>query len=235
MDALERYKQLYGTVKPDTVDNFLYHFNEQFRGLEVRGKRMLEIGCGSGALSLYLASVLDVGHLDAIDEAEGEGNPVSILETLETTVHTLGLKNITVMKKDIMQFHPSEPYDIVVSNNAMHHVCEHGLLKWDIRARKKYVEIFKHLKGLLKPEGVLLLREYSRYTIWQFLPGRYDEVEWSLHPSKGEWLRVLRQAGYRNISHRYACPYALRLGAALVRNPIVQALNYPCFHIRATA
>jgi 2-polyprenyl-3-methyl-5-hydroxy-6-metoxy-1,4-benzoquinol methylase len=235
MDALQQYKELYNRSNADTAENFLYHFNEEFHGIEVRGKRILEIGCGSGFVSLYLASVLGVGHLDAMDEAEGEGNPSTILDSLETNVRSLGLTNITVLKKDIMQFTSSEPYDIVVSNNAMHHVCEHGLLKWDVRARKKYVEIFGHLKSLLRPEGTLLLREYSRYSIWRFLPGRYQEVEWSLHPTKGEWLRVLRQAAFRNISYQYSCPYTLRVGAAVVRNPIVQALNYPCFHIRATA
>lgn len=235
MDALQQFRKLYNKSRTDTAENFLYHFDEEFAGIDVLGKRILEIGCGSGFVSLYLASVLGVGHLDAMDEAEGEGNPSTILETLETNVRVLGLTNITVLKKDIMQFTASEPYDIVVSNNAMHHVCEHGLLKWDVRARKKYIEIFGHVKTLLRPEGLLLLREYSRYSIWRFLPGRYEEVEWSMHPSKGEWLSVLRQAAFRIISCRYSCPYTLRHGAAVVRNPIVQALNYPCFHIRATA
>jgi 2-polyprenyl-3-methyl-5-hydroxy-6-metoxy-1,4-benzoquinol methylase len=235
MDVLQQYKELYNRSNADTAENFLYHFNEEFRGIEVRGKRILEIGCGSGFVSLYLAFVMGVGHLDAMDEAAGEGNPSTILDTLETNVRSLGLTNITVLKKDIMQFTSSEPYDIVVSNNAMHHVCEHGLLKWDVRARKKYIEIFGHLKSLLRPEGTLMLREYSRNSIWRYLPGRYQEVEWSLHPTKGEWLGVLRQAAFRNISYQYSCPYTLRHGAPLVRNPIVQALNYPCFHIRATA
>lgn len=225
---------MYKTLKNDTIKHFIYHFTEQFRGIDFTDKKILEIGCGKGLISLYIGLFLNPKHIDALDESLGEGSDSNVLDILQNNIDTLGINNISVVKKDVMQYEMLNSYDIVISNNAMHHVCEHGLLKWDIRARKKYIEIFRHVRSLIKPGGFLLMHEYSRHSLWRILPvKKFKGIEWSLHPTKAEWIDVLRNAGFSGITCDYVSPYKLRKISGLIKNPIAMFFYFPNFFLRA--
>jgi cyclopropane fatty-acyl-phospholipid synthase-like methyltransferase len=235
MDQLAAYKAIYNRNNPDTADNFIYHFHNQFAGMDLSGKRILEIGCGKGFLSMLMASLGQAAQVTALDEAEGEGGSSGDLDVLSGGLKELGLTNVKIVKQDIMQYAEYGSFDVIVSNNAMHHVCEHGLLTWDVRARGKYVAIFQHIRKLLRPGGILLMHEYSRLSLWRFVPIRkYRDIEWSLHPTRGEWVRVLRDAGFHSPGARYCAPFKLRAIGPLVKNPVAMFLYYPNFILRAT-
>lgn len=233
-EKIQIFNRFYKQYNNDTLENFIYHFNNEFSGIDFNNKKILEIGCGHGFISLYIAYFFKPIFVDAVDESLGEGAKAGIIDVLSSNSKILDIKNINIHKKDIMQFKSDCGYDIIISNNAMHHVYEHGLLKWDVRAQKKYEEIFYHIKDLLKPDGTLILHEYSRYSIWRFLPNkRYQHIEWSLHPSKSEWFNVLKKTGYKNISTEYRIPYKLRNFKYLAQNGLVMFFYYPSFYIRA--
>jgi cyclopropane fatty-acyl-phospholipid synthase-like methyltransferase len=234
-EKMRYYSSLYKAQKKDTIEHFVYHFTEQFKGIDFTDKNVLEIGCGKGFISLYIGYFLNPKQIDALDESMGEGSDIKDLDTLQTNIDMLKIKNISIVKKDIMQHERFGTYDIVISNNAMHHVCEHGLLKWDTRAKKKYIEIFKHVKSLIKPNGFLLMHEYSRYSLWRFLPSKkFKGIEWSLHPTKAEWINVLRNAEFtKDITCEYVSPYKLRNISFIIKNPIVMFFYFPNFFLRA--
>lgn len=234
-EKMKCFSSLYEYYKTDTIKHFIYHFNKQFKGIDFTGKKILEIGCGKGFISLYIGYFFSPEHIDALDESLGEGSDTNVLGTLQKNIDMLGINNISIVKKDVMQYKRPETYDIVISNNAMHHVCEHGLLKWDIRARKKYIEIFKHVKSLIKPNGLLLMHEYSRYSLWRILPvKKFKGIEWSLHPTKAEWINVLRNAGFtKEIACEYVSPYKLRNIPFIIKNPIAMFFYFPNFFLRA--
>ena len=104
-DKYVTFKTLYEKYNSDTMENFEFHFQNQFKGIELEGKRVLEIGCGQGFFSTYISYLKDVSSIDALDEAEGEGAGADVLNVLADSVKELRLQNINIIKSDLMQYH----------------------------------------------------------------------------------------------------------------------------------
>jgi SAM-dependent methyltransferase len=233
MNKTERFKELYVKHNTDTVKNFEYHFNQQFKGIDFTNKKILEIGCGKGFLSLYIACFMNPLEIISLDEAEGEGSEKDVLDLLSDNINLLGLTNLMIVKSDILNYHNYSYFDIIISNNALHHVCEHGLLKHDIRARQKYIKIFQHLYNLNKPNSTLTIFEYSRNSVWRYLPNnKFKDIEWSLHPTKTEWINVIKSAGYKIKVTKFAIPFKLRKFPFLI-NALSLYFYFPSFYIIA--
>lgn len=233
MNKTEKFNELYEKNNPDSVQNFEFHFRQQFQGIDFENKKILEIGCGKGFLSLYIACFMKPAEVIALDEDEGEGSDLNVLDMVTQNIKLLELDNIKIVKNDVMNYFNDSYFDIIISNNALHHVCEHGLLKHDIRARLKYIKIFEHIRQLLAPNGVLTIFEYSRKSIWKHLPGkRFKEIEWSLHPTRDEWLNVLKSSGYKVQRTKFVVPYKLRKFPFLI-NSISLYFYLSSFYISA--
>jgi SAM-dependent methyltransferase len=225
---LIRYKDWYNTVVAtgtDSFEKFQYHLENQISALDLVRKHVLEVGCGKGAVSLYLALLSGAREVVALDEAAGIGAPVSINKALRNALDSFGLSNLTVIDADIMQNDfPTGSFDVIISNNALHHVVDSGLIYRDRQAREGYVELFSELKRLLRDAGTLSIVEYSRTVFWRWSPVKlkWKAIEWHLHPTRKEWLSVIRDSGLNLLNTSYMVPYKLRHLAPFLRNPVAQ-------------
>jgi len=165
MKKAELYKELYHKYNPDSIQNFEHHVRQQFHGINFENKRILEIGCGKGFLSLYIACFMNPAEVIALDEGEGAGSDRNVLEIFSENLSLLKPDNIKVVKQDIFKYE-NESFDIIIANNALHHICEPGLLTSDSAAREKYIGLFEHIFSLIRPNGVLTIFEYSRNSIF---------------------------------------------------------------------
>ena len=237
-DTLVRFREWYGLTArgADTFDKFHYHLENQLRGLSLLGKRILEVGCGTGAVSLYLALFSGCSQVVALDEAAGKGAPVGVTQVLKDAIASFTITNLTVVEVDIMaNTFPDESFDVIIANRALHHVAESGLLSRNTRARQGYVRVFGELKRLLAPQGILSISEISRFSFWRWSPIklRQGEIDWELHPPRAEWLSVIREAGYQVRSCDYTVPYSLRHFKPFLINPVAQFMLGPSFIIAA--
>ena len=111
-------------------------------GLE-DGMDILELGCGWGSLTLWMAERYPSSHITAISNSKPQR------ETIEALARDRGLTNVTVKTADINRFRPDNRFDRIVSVEMFEHVRNHVLLleriaQWLKPEGKLFVHIFCH-------------------------------------------------------------------------------------------
>jgi cyclopropane-fatty-acyl-phospholipid synthase len=107
------------------------------------GQRILELGCGWGSLSLWMAARYPESQIVAIS------NSTSQRVYIEGQAAQRGLENLKVLTCDINEFQPEGEFDRVVSVEMFEHVRNHNQLlgriaNWLRPGGKLFVHIFTH-------------------------------------------------------------------------------------------
>lgn len=234
--SFRRWFESEGASPGDTLERFVYFLGVQLDDLRLSGKRILEIGCGTGAVSVFLAMCSDAKEITANDEAAGNGSALDITKPLKNAIASFDLTNLEPKEIDVMlNDWPARTFDIIIANNSLHHVVTPGLISRDQRARRGYLDLFRELKRLLVPGGFLSMWEYSRQSLWRWSPWKFKwkQIEWELHPTQAEWLAVMKDAGFVIRKCEYKVPYRFRYLMPMLANPVAQFLMYPSFFITA--
>lgn len=230
-----KFDEIYDASTNDSVKKFRYHLEQQLRNISLKGRDIIEVGCGKGFVSLYIALFCGARKIVALDESEGIGSEKGVLGFLEKTVEDLNIRNTKVVKSDIMKTSfPDGSFDIIIANNALHHIVRTGkYILNDITTKNEWITLFRELKRLLKANGILILGEFSRKIIWRYIKLRYRQIDWELHPTLREWLLVINLAGFKKIRFKYTVPYKLRTLESLFSNPMASFFMNSTFNIYA--
>ena len=107
------------------------------------GQRILELGCGWGSLTLFMAERFPRASITAISNSA----PQRLL--IEAEAHRLGLTNIRVITADMNDFTTTETFDRVVSVEMFEHMANwRGLLTrlrhWLAPGAKLFLHVFSH-------------------------------------------------------------------------------------------
>lgn len=111
------------------------------------GMEILDIGCGWGSLSLWIAEHYPNSKITAVSNSQSQG------DFIRNEAKRKGLSNISVNTSDINDYHPDSVFDRVVSVEAFEHM-------------RNYEELLRRIGTWLKPEGKLFVhifchREYA--------------------------------------------------------------------------
>jgi len=206
------FKKIYNTGS-ENADYFRYHFYEQFSEIDFRGKTVLEVGCGKGFVSLYIAMLTGAYHVTAIDEAVGRGSKIGILDALKENIGHLGLEShLKAIEADALTYQ-SKPFDIIIANNCLHHFVDNGKQYWkDPIVANGYQNMFRHFAELLQNDGRLLIKEFDPFNIWRYISPNsfFTNIDWSIHPPFSGWLDAIRKATFYPFYVKTVVPYKLR-------------------------
>ena len=232
----EMYHRHFNNHEP--YDAFVFHAREQLDGISLAGKRVLEIGCGRGSFSLFMALTCAPTKVTSLDEAEGCGADAALFKQLEDIAQQNSIRTIETIRADIAATDfPEKSFDVIVANFSLHHAIRSGgYIFRDQAAQKEIIFIFEKLRHYLADGGVLVLREMSRINFWRFMPYKWKmgHIEWDIHPTLCEWLWALRKAGFKNVRRAFLTPYFLsRLPSLLVRNSIANFFFSSSFYLYA--
>ena len=122
------------------------------------GQDILELGCGWGSLTLWMARALPNARITAVSNSASQG------EFIRGRASALGLANVTVVTADMNVFEAPGRFDRVVSVEIFEHMAN-----W--RA------LLTRVRSWLKPEGRAFIHVFTHRTT----PYRFDvedEADW---------------------------------------------------------
>jgi cyclopropane-fatty-acyl-phospholipid synthase len=98
------------------------------------GMEILDLGCGWGSLSLWIASHYPQCRVTSVS------NSASQRLHIQTEADRRGLSNISVLTRDMNEFQAAEKYDRIVSVEMFEHMRNYG-------------ELFRRISSWLRPDG----------------------------------------------------------------------------------
>ncbi|MSU70603.1 MAG: class I SAM-dependent methyltransferase [Opitutaceae bacterium] len=123
------------------------------------GQRILELGCGWGSLSLYLAE----GFPQAM--ITGVSNSKTQKAFIDAQARERGLANLQILTCDMNAFEPTTgPFDRVVSIEMFEHM-------------KNYQRLLANIARWLKPGGLLFVHLFTHRSLAYHFVAR-DETDW---------------------------------------------------------
>ncbi len=110
-------------------------------GLE-DGMRVLDLGCGWGSLSLFVAERFP--HCDVL----AVSNSKAQAEAIRHRCDTLGTRRVRVLTADVNGFDPAERFDRVLSVEMFEHV-------------RNWARLLRRIRGWLAPEGRVFVHHFA--------------------------------------------------------------------------
>ncbi len=150
---------LYPTGKESLEEAELHALEETIAhaGL-VDGQEILELGCGWGSLSLFMAKRFPQARITAVSNASAQRR------FIEMQAQALGLQNLKIITADMNEFEPSQRFDRVVSVEMFEHMANwRGLLT--------------KIRGWLRPEGKLFVHVFA-HASHPYRFNHEDEADW---------------------------------------------------------
>ncbi|MCF7837683.1 MAG: cyclopropane-fatty-acyl-phospholipid synthase family protein [Candidatus Marinimicrobia bacterium] len=102
------------------------------------GQRVLELGCGWGSLTLWMAQRYPQSVITAVSNSKSQG------EFIRARAAGYGLDNVTVITADMNDFQAPARYDRVVSVEMFEHM-------------RNWAELLRRIRSWLTPEGRLFI------------------------------------------------------------------------------
>ena len=119
-------------------------------GLE-DGQRILELGCGWGSLSLWMAAAYPRAQITAVSNSRSQRRYI------ETTARARGLANLQVITADMNTFEAPGRYERVVSVEMFEHM-------------RNWPELFRRIRQWLEPRGRFFMHVFvHRSTPYAFV------------------------------------------------------------------
>lgn len=232
---------------PDSLEDFsryidrnrLFSSSSRFRalaewvfdGVDLRGKRILDIGAGYGLLGTYAACLGAANVVCLEPESDGCVSPDDNARphrVFARMVAALRLHSVRMLSRTLQDFDGAGgPFDIVVMHQAVNHLDEAACMRLheDENARERYRAMFRKIFELTSPRGTLILQDCARRNLFADFGLRNPfapTIEWDKHQGPELWSQLLAGAGYKSRRPRWTPPNRTgRLGQLLLANRVV--------------
>ncbi|HUT89244.1 MAG TPA: class I SAM-dependent methyltransferase [Thermoguttaceae bacterium] len=202
----------------------------QFRGVDFRGKRVLDIGSGKGLMTVF-AALSGAEHVVSM-EPELQGSRSEVAQILQGRIERLALENVTVLPEDFNAWDPKgETFDIILSFQSLEHLDEsphHAL--FHSQTHERCVRITSRMRSLLNDGGLAVVTNACRYGLFALLrpygikrpwDRKVTNINWRIHQNPRVWRHLFVEGGFSRVNIIYPLPYSLRALKAVVANPVV--------------
>ena len=203
------------------VERLLFIVENAFEGLDVKGKTVLDIGCGRGILSF--AAAADGAKCVVSLEPEVDGSTKGVANVYRRIQTRLGYKNMKLIGAVVQEYDCSDgPFDVVLMHNCINHIDETACENYrrDSSARGRYVNLFRRLHDNIVSGGTLMFADMSNRNLFgdlRIMNPIAKTIEWNKHQSPEVWFEGLIEAGFRRKGVHWTPLYALGVLRPLFR------------------
>ena len=122
------------------------------------GQSILELGCGWGSLSLWMARQFPNARIVAVSNSNSQR------EYIEAAAKSRGLTNLTIVTQDMNAFDPNATFDRIVSVEMFEH-----MMNWR--------ELMTRVRSWLNPDGRFFMHIFTHHS-GAYLFDRADKEDW---------------------------------------------------------
>jgi SAM-dependent methyltransferase len=236
--AFRRYAEcILGAGLHATASRLERHVASIFGGLELAGKRVLDVGGGAGLLTLYAA----VRGAEGIClEPEAAGASRGAAARFGSLADALGVGSaVRLETMTFQEFRDDGAFDVIVMASSVNHLDEEACidLARSEHARERYRRIFAKSFQLLRDGGALVITDCDRSNLFgdlgmssPFCP----TIEWHKHQHPRLWAGLLRSVGFVQDRYEWLPPNRLgRIGQVLLANRLAAYVLLSQFRLRA--
>jgi hypothetical protein len=181
-----------------------YFKGQIFKGVDLKNKRMLDIGGGNGLASirsLMQGGLKEATVLDPFDS----GSNSDMLEQFQKMKYASGvgdrlklhigtLKDLSV--KDGI-------FDIALMHNSVNHINEEmiPLLKFSLKARNTFLEEFKSIRSRIALNGTLIVSDCSNRNFFGDMGIKNPiapTINWAIHQSPAVWSAIIQSSEFKH-------------------------------------
>jgi 2-polyprenyl-3-methyl-5-hydroxy-6-metoxy-1,4-benzoquinol methylase len=187
-----------------------------FRGVDLPGKSLLEIGCGKGVLCLWAAlhGAREVIGLEPL--AQGAFDSSACHKGFQAMANQLDLPQARISPLTIQEYAgSSNRFDIVLSAASINHLDEESCirLRESPLAVQVYERLFRRIAAMMKPGGSLIVVDAARRNVFGDLGLRNPmtpSIEWFKHQQPEYWAQLLGNCGFGQTNIRWVSGRLLR-------------------------
>ncbi|GMH32304.1 hypothetical protein BSKO_00138 [Bryopsis sp. KO-2023] len=143
-----KYSSCYYKSDSDTLDQAEENMMSMYctRAKLEDGQNILELGCGWGSLTLFLASAYPKSKITGVSNSDTQKLYI------DSKAKELGLNNITIITQDVTDFHTTDQFDRVLSVEMFEHM-------------KNYQALLENISSWLAPGGLVFLHFFCHKTL----------------------------------------------------------------------
>ena len=188
-------------IYPNGRNLKFYLENVLFSDVDLKGKRVLDIGGGNGVFSLY-AAVQGAARVICL-EPESSGSKNGMIKSFARVRERLHLGDRITLEPATLQafYSKEEAFDVILSHNSINHLDENACIHLleSVAARKTYAELLSKIYQMTERGGRLIVCDASRYNLFAKLHVRNPiapSIEWHKHQAPEFWTELLEEVGF---------------------------------------
>jgi SAM-dependent methyltransferase len=209
--------------------NVKFRMNYIFKDLDLKNKKVLDVGGGIGWITFYAAVKGAQKAVCLEPECAGSQNGmINKFNEFKSALHpSLPAEHLPLTLQDYLQQVGDEEFDIIVLHNSINHLDEEACITLQQKesSYKTYTDIFSQVYNKMKPGGKLIIADCSRYNFFNALGVKVHmtrSIEWHKHQTPQTWVGLLKEVGFRNPKIEWSTPAKLgQVGKVLMGNSLV--------------